>query len=151
SRSARHLPIRTDASVGIRPPHSNPTGFERVQSRRFPGCTEAATQTLGTKWVAPLARRAASFLLPSRCLACGIRPAERLWQGAVCDACWLALPELGTPRCAACDEALPGAVPDARCGRCLLDPPAFDALRAAVPYSGSARRILLAFKFQGAD
>ena len=69
----------------------------------------------------------------------------------MCEACWLGLPELETPRCAGCDEALPGGAPDARCGRCLLDPPPFDALCAAAPYSGSARRILLAFKFQGAD
>jgi ComF family protein len=69
----------------------------------------------------------------------------------VCEACWLGLPEVEAPRCAGCDEALPGGPPDARCGRCLLDPPPFDALRAAAPYSGSARRILLAYKFQGAD
>ena len=101
--------------------------------------------------LAPLARRAASFVFPSRCLACSTAPVERLGQGGVCAACWRALPELAPPRCARCDEALPGAEADARCGRCLLDPPAFDALRAAAPYAGSARRILLAFKFRGAD
>ena len=101
--------------------------------------------------LAPLARRAASFLFPSRCLACDAGFVERLWQGGVCDACWSAIPPLAAARCARCDEALPGAEADARCGRCLLDPPAFDALRAAAPYAGSARRILLAFKFRGAD
>jgi ComF family protein len=101
--------------------------------------------------LAPLARRAASFLFPSRCLACSAAPVERLGRGGVCDACWCGLPELAAPRCAGCDEALPGAESDARCGRCLLDPPAFEALRAAAPYAGSARRILLAFKFRGAD
>jgi len=101
--------------------------------------------------LAPIARRAASFLFPSRCLACDTGPVERLWRGGVCDVCWGAIPELDAARCASCDEALPGAEPDARCGRCLLDPPAFDALRAAAPYAGSGRRILLAFKFRGAD
>ena len=101
--------------------------------------------------LAPIARRAASFLFPSRCLACDAAPVERLGQGGVCLACWRGLPELSPARCAGCDEALPGAEPGARCGRCLLDPPAFDALRAAAPYAGSARRILLAFKFRGAD
>lgn len=37
------------------------------------------------------------------------------------------------------------------CGRCRLEPPPFRALRAAAPYRGSARSILLAFKFRGAD
>jgi len=101
--------------------------------------------------LAPLARRAARFVFPSRCLACGTAPVEALGQGGVCDACWRRLPELASPRCRDCDEPLPGGEPDARCGRCLLDPPAFDALRAAAPYGGSARGILLAFKFRGAD
>lgn len=61
------------------------------------------------------------------------------------------MPDPGPDRCVSCDEALPGAGAGARCGRCLLDPPAFDRLRAAAPYSGSAKRILLAFKFEGAD
>ncbi len=102
-------------------------------------------------WLAPLARRAAAFVFPSRCLACRTRPVERLWQGGVCDLCWSVLPEPAPERCVSCDEALPGGGPDAHCGRCLLDPPAFGALRAAAPYSGSAKRILLAFKFEGAD
>ena len=37
------------------------------------------------------------------------------------------------------------------CGRCRLEPPPFRALRSAAPYRGSARSILLAFKFRGAD
>ncbi len=37
------------------------------------------------------------------------------------------------------------------CGRCLLRPPPFAALRAAALYRGAAREILLAFKFRGAD
>jgi ComF family protein len=46
---------------------------------------------------------------------------------------------------------MPGGAPESPCGRCLLAPPAFDRLRAAAPYRGSAKRILLAFKFGGAD
>jgi ComF family protein len=33
----------------------------------------------------------------------------------------------------------------------VIDPPLFRSLRAAAPYRGSARTILLAFKFRGAD
>lgn len=100
-----------------------------------------------------VARSAAGFVLPSDCLACRERPVERFLAGGVCDRCWRALPARGNggERCARCDEALPGADAPALCGRCLLDPPPFDALRGAAPYAGSAREILLAFKFRGAD
>jgi predicted amidophosphoribosyltransferase len=53
-------------------------------------------------------------------------------------------------RCVRCDEPLP-ALDAEVCGRCLLDPPAFRRLRGAAPYRGSARGILIAFKFRGAD
>ncbi len=84
-----------------------------------------------------LLRAAASFFFPSRCVACRSRPVERFLRGGVCEGCW---------------ESLPRPAPDiSRCGRCLLSPPPFDRLRTAAPYSGSAREILMAFKFGGAD
>jgi predicted amidophosphoribosyltransferase len=98
-----------------------------------------------------LARAAARFFLPSVCLSCRVRRADDLFRGGVCGDCWDALPVPEAARCSRCDEALPGAADPARCGRCLLDPPDFERLRAAAAYRGSARRILLAFKFQGAD
>jgi predicted amidophosphoribosyltransferase len=99
-----------------------------------------------------LARAAARFVLPTDCLACRIRRVDRFLEGGVCAACWEALPEPSAPRCARCDEALPGSPePAGRCGRCLIDPPGFESLRGAAPYSGSAREILRAFKFRGAD
>jgi len=101
--------------------------------------------------VRELARAAARFFLPSVCLSCRNRPADDLFRGGVCADCWDSLPVPETARCNRCDEALPGAPGPARCGRCLLDPPDFERLRAAAAYRGSARRILLAFKFQGAD
>lgn len=54
------------------------------------------------------------------------------------------------PRCSVCDEPLAAAQAE-RCGRCLVHPPVFRCLRAAAPYRGTARAILLAFKFRGAD
>ena len=98
-----------------------------------------------------LAKAAARFFLPSVCLACRRNPAERLFRGGVCEACWDALPATDAELCDCCGQALPGAQPPSRCGRCLLDPPDFERLRAAAPYRGSAREILLAFKFRGAD
>lgn len=98
-----------------------------------------------------VARAAAHFVLPSDCLACRERPVDRFFEGGVCEACWSALPARGAERCERCDETLSGADRAALCGRCLLDPPAFETLRAAAPYAGSAREVLLAFKFRGAD
>lgn len=98
-----------------------------------------------------VARAAAQFVLPSDCLACRERPVERFLAGGVCDRCWRAIPPRESERCACCDETLPGAAAPALCGRCLLDLPAFASLRGAAPYAGTAREILLAFKFRGAD
>ncbi|MFN2386880.1 MAG: ComF family protein [Thermoanaerobaculia bacterium] len=91
-----------------------------------------------------------SFLFPTRCIACDRRPVERFFRGGVCDACWEALPGLETRRCSRCDEAIAAEDADL-CGRCLMDPPGFARLRAAAPYRGAARGVLLAFKFRGAD
>jgi len=91
-----------------------------------------------------------AFLLPAVCLACSARDVERVLQGGVCRSCWESLPEPAPERCVRCDEPLPSLDAEV-CGRCLLDPPAFRRLRAAAPYRGSARGILIAFKFRGAD
>lgn len=64
--------------------------------------------------------------------------------------CWVALPRSAGPSCVLCDVPLAGADADV-CGRCRIEPPPFRSLRAAAPYRGSARSILLAFKFRGAD
>ncbi|HEX4439161.1 MAG TPA: ComF family protein [Thermoanaerobaculia bacterium] len=98
-----------------------------------------------------LARAAARFVFPSECLACGTRDAHDFFRGGVCARCWDALPSPESERCVRCDETLPGGTGADACGRCLLDPPAFAALRSAAPYRGPARDILLAFKFRGAD
>lgn len=95
-------------------------------------------------------RAALDFFVPSICAACSVRRVEGVRQGAVCLWCWDSLPLPAAARCGRCDEPLPaeGAVD---CGRCLLDPPPFRRLRGVAPYRGSARAILIAFKFRGAD
>jgi ComF family protein len=100
--------------------------------------------------LAPLSRALARFVLPSRCLACRDAPVERILRGGVCEACWKALPRPDEGRCEICDETLP-ALEASRCGRCLIEAPPFARLAAAAPYRGTARDILLAFKFRGAD
>src|SRR6202011_916733 len=85
--------------------------------------------------LARIAGAAARFLFPSPCIACEKGSLDRILEGGVCANCWSRLPKLAP----------------ARCGRCILDPPSFASLRGVAPYRGSAREILLAFKFRGAD
>ncbi len=94
-------------------------------------------------------RAVGEFLLPSACLACRRTGRVRAFRGGVCDECWTTLPapDGGCPICA---DPLPGADP-AGCGRCQISPPPFTRLSAAAAYRGSARQILIAFKFGGAD
>ncbi|MCA1582752.1 MAG: ComF family protein [Acidobacteria bacterium] len=95
-----------------------------------------------------LLRAAAALLFPSLCLSCGVHPVEEIRTGGVCDTCWKALPE-PEPGCLRCGDPLP-ALDAEVCGRCTIDPPAFRRLRAAAPYRGVAREVLIAFKFRGA-
>jgi predicted amidophosphoribosyltransferase len=97
-----------------------------------------------------IGRAAARYFLPSRCLACEIRSVEEVFRGGVCSSCWRAVAKAAGPACPVCSEPL-AAEGAERCGRCLIHPPSFRSLRAAAPYRGSARSILLAFKFRGAD
>jgi len=77
---------------------------------------------------------------------------EHFLRGGVCESCWEELPEPAPDRCDVCDETLVSPAPEIpRCGRCLLSSPPFRRLRAAAPYRGSAREVLIAFKFGGAD
>ena len=97
-----------------------------------------------------IGRAAARYFLPSPCLSCEIRSVEEVFRGGVCSSCWRAVPKAVRPACPVCGEPL-AAEGAERCGRCLIHPPSFRSLRAAAPYRGSARSILLAFKFRGAD
>ena len=110
--------------------------------------TEFKRSASGSAWHF-LARSAGRFFFPSLCLCCG-RAAPRSLQGGVCAACWmLAAPSAG-PRCDRCGQHVVWADPG-RCGRCLLFPPEFRTLQALTSYRATARAILLAFKFRGAD
>jgi len=90
------------------------------------------------------------FLLPAVCLACRRRDVEAILQGGVCPACWRDVAWPAPLRCSTCDEPVEDETADF-CGRCRIAPPPFTRLRAAAPYRGAAREILLAFKFRGAD
>lgn len=95
-----------------------------------------------------------SFAFPPACLACS-REGQSAGTGGVCAACWSSLPIASAPLCGSCGVpiAAPGAkaLADPACGRCAESPPPIDGIRPAAIYSGSARTILRAFKYGGAD
>jgi ComF family protein len=88
-------------------------------------------------------KRLLDTLLPLRCLGCGVV----VETGALCTACWSGLDHIAAPACARCglpfghDEG-----PDALCGGCLAEPPAFDRARAALRYNDLSARLIIGFK-----
>ena len=87
------------------------------------------------------------FALPPRCPGCGAVTEE---PHRFCLSCWSQLVFLGEPCCARC--ALPfeyDSGPDALCGGCHAEPPAFDRLRSAVAYGDIPRKVALKLKYGG--
>ena len=83
----------------------------------------------------------ASWLFGGTCFLC--RGAARAPLCASCDA---DLPRLAQPLCPRCALESPGA---AQCGRCLADPPHYDATVAALEYRFPADVLVHALKFRG--
>src|SRR5262245_43796863 len=86
-----------------------------------------------------------TFLAPT-CAACRTLLAQPL-GGAVCPACWAALPMLSPPWCDRCGDALPGPAIDTVCPRCREQPPAFARARSAGRYDGPLRELIHALKY----
>ena len=85
-------------------------------------------------------RRLLDGLLAQTCFVCG----EECGPSSVCERCRSQLPvdPLACPVCAV--PTLEGTV----CGRCLRDPPAFDATRAAFAYRFPVDRMVQALKYR---
>ena len=102
----------------------------------------------------PVLARFSPLVFPPACWACGAGR-SRARRGGVCPACWDRLPRAAAARCRVCDLPIAAAGAEALeapiCGRCMADPPGFDALRCPAVYEGSAREILKAFKYGGVD
>lgn len=79
---------------------------------------------------------------PGRCLLCGLDSGR---ARDLCRPCAAELAPLG-PHCVRC--ALPLATPGL-CGRCLLNPPAFEAAHAALRYDFHAAALVRALKHRG--
>lgn len=86
-------------------------------------------------------QRLAGLLFGGSCFLC--RGAARELLCAQCDA---DLPRLGADLCPRCAlDSVDGAL----CGRCLREPPAYDATSAALAYEFPADALLHALKFRG--
>ncbi len=83
------------------------------------------------------------FMLPPRCPGCAaiVETDHRF-----CGACWAALTFLTSGGCAHCAIPL-GPADGLTCARCLGDPPAYDAVIAAVAYGDIAKRVALRLKY----
>lgn len=91
-----------------------------------------------------MAGRLLDLLLPPHCLACR-GPADA--PGRLCPACWAAVDFIAAPVCSACGLPLDFDLgPDALCGGCAADTPAFDQARAVMRYGDVARRLVVGFK-----
>ena len=85
--------------------------------------------------------RLASALFGGSCFVCRGRA-----RGLLCAQCEAELPRLERPLCPRCALESPGG---AVCGRCLSQPPAYDATRAALAYDFPADALVQALKFRG--
>ena len=70
---------------------------------------------------------------------------------ALCDQCLAMTRPLAAPLCAVCGRelSLAAMTPGQVCGRCRLEPPAFDAARSFAAYGGLLAQAIRAFKFRG--
>ena len=91
--------------------------------------------------LAKLGRQSANLLFGGSCYLC--RGAA---HGLLCERCDADLPRLGKEYCPRCALSSPGG---AVCGRCLAQPPAYDATIAALAYGFPADVLVQALKFRG--
>ena len=81
------------------------------------------------------------FLFGGSCILCRGRA-----RSVLCADCDAELPRLRLPLCPRCALASPGG---ALCGRCLAEPPHYDATVAALAYAFPADVLIQALKFRG--
>lgn len=84
-------------------------------------------------------------LIAPRCVVCDLDAGD-----PVCAGCAQDFLDPDVARCASCAIRLPGPRhDDLRCGRCLREPPRFDATIALADYAPPIDRMLVALKFGG--
>jgi ComF family protein len=105
----------------------------------------SSSQGNAPRWLAGAPRRSSvtrllDWLIPGVCLLCG-DGAGRVPN--LCRACLADLPWL-TDACRRCAAPCSSG---GLCGRCLTEPPPFDAVRAVLRYEGTARVLIRAVKY----
>jgi ComF family protein len=104
---------------------------------------------LGRNTIRRAFRSALDAVLPPRCLKCGeiLNTSGIGPSGGLCPECWRKLAWLAAPCCFGCGQPFPfDAGPEARCGACLRQPPAYDRARAVFRYDAESRDLILGFK-----
>ena len=135
------MTARPPAAADSATADTGPVAGNRGKNGAYPAVFSAARALLG---------RALDFAFPRVCPVCHGRSdrAER----HLCDACRLRLPLHDGPVCAICGAIPDGDVGDSDyvCGACRALRPAFAKARSAARFSGGARDMVLAFKYNQA-
>ncbi len=92
-----------------------------------------------------LSSRLLNLFFPPQCFGCDALVSR---EGALCSACWNAVPFIAAPMCARCgrpfDFALGG---HAACGACLREPPVYAQARAVFRYDAGSKKLIAAYKY----
>lgn len=116
----------------------------RIHGRRGLSPLARTGNNLETRPVSAMALR---FSFPFGRLGQDCRLCGAATDANLCTGCDADLPRLPDARCPVCALPSPGG---RTCGRCLADPPAFDATTAALEYAFPATRLIRDFKYAGA-
>ena len=89
-------------------------------------------------------KRIIDFLLPPRCVSCGI---ETLTTPGLCAACWEKIHFIEHPLCDKCGRPFEIAeITHAMCLGCFEEMPKFHRLRSVFPYDEGSKSLVLKFK-----
>ena len=92
-----------------------------------------------------LAKSAFHFILPPRCLGCDGLVAD---QGGLCATCWQDMPFIEKPVCDRTGKPLVFDLGEnILSAEAMANPPIYRKMRAATRYDGTARRLILSYKF----
>jgi ComF family protein len=124
---------------------SSPGDDGRLTAARDPGLNPfMSSASLLAAGIKRAGHRMLDIVLPPRCLKCGTTVDS---VGALCGNCWPAVAFLAPPQCAACGLPFEFDLgPDALCGACAGERPAFERARAAFRYDDGSKDLVLRFK-----
>ncbi len=112
----------------------------------FVGELGVGFHVLNNTGLIPKFQTAMHVVFPPRCVACGSMVESDF---GLCSDCWAETPFVGGTVCMKCGAPLLGgdAESEAQCDACLMRPRPWSSGRAALRYSGIARKMILALKY----